>query len=192
MTKTVFVIAGPNGAGKTTFAKEFLPHFAHCDEFVNADLIATGLSPFDPSSAALQAGRLVLKRIGEHVKNNATFGFETTLSGKAYYQRLLDLKKKKYQLWMFFLWLPNVNLALKRVSDRVLQGGHNVPEIDVRRRYMRGLENFWTLYRPILDNWILYNNAYQVPKAIVTGKKTEYNVLDESEWSELKKMGVGQ
>src|ERR1035437_6141640 len=135
MAKELYVIAGPNGAGKTTFAREFLPRFAKCDEFVNADLIATGLSPFLPRNAALQAGRLMLQRIGDLAAQHKSFGFETTLAGKSYARLFRHLKSQQYSIHLIFLWLPRVDLAIKRVEDRVRQGGHSVPEVDIRRRF---------------------------------------------------------
>jgi predicted ABC-type ATPase len=125
VSKQLYIIAGPNGAGKTTFAREFLPRFAKCNEFVNADLIATGLAPFSPQNAAMQAGRLVLKRIHELAEKGRTFGFETTLAGRSYLSLLKRMRKLGYKLHLYFLWLPSVNLAIKRVEDRVKQGGHS-------------------------------------------------------------------
>jgi len=188
--KTVYIIAGPNGAGKTTFAKEFLPHFAKCDVFVNADLIATGLSPFDPSAASLQAGRLVLSKIHELADKNKTFGFETTLAGRSYTRLLVALKKKNYDIRLFFLWLPSVELAIKRVSDRVAQGGHDVPETDIRRRYKRGLRNFWSVYGPLVDDWILFQNDTNTPITLMYGQGTDYQVLDEEAWSQIQKVAL--
>jgi predicted ABC-type ATPase len=187
MAKNLYVIAGPNGAGKTTFAKEFLPHFAHCEEFVNADLIATGLSPFDPGAVAMQAGRLVVTRIRELVRDKHDFGFETTLSGRAYLRLLKNAKKRGFRLRLFFLWLPDENLAVKRVADRVRQGGHNVPELDIRRRYGRGLINFWTLYRPLIQDWVFFDNSQQIPRVILYGQETGYNVVDLAAWEGLKR-----
>jgi len=132
--KNVYVIAGPNGAGKTTFARTFLPDFAHCEEFVNADLVATGLSPFAPENRAIPAGRLVLARIKELSSQGKNFGFETTLSGITYLNLFKDLKKKDYIIHVFYLWLLDESLAVQRIRDRVRQGGHSVPLEDIRRR----------------------------------------------------------
>src|SRR4051794_11262506 len=125
---TVYVIAGPNGAGKTTFATKFLPDFVQCREFVNADLIAAGLSPFAPETQAMRAGRLLLTRIKELSKARQNFGFETTLAGRSYAKVLSDLKAARYRLVLFFLWLPDADLAVARVANRVLQGGHTYPK----------------------------------------------------------------
>src|SRR2546422_7682257 len=134
-----YIIAGPNGAGKTTFATEFLPRYADCRNFINADLIARGLSPFDPDAAMLRAGRTVLERIAEFTEARTDFAFETTLSGRTYLLLLRRMKKVGFRLHMFYLWIPTAELALLRIHDRVESGGHNVPERDVRRRFGRTL-----------------------------------------------------
>lgn len=143
---TVYVIAGPNGAGKTTFASEFLPDFVQCREFLNADLIAAGLSPFAPEAQNVRAGRLLLERIRELTEERADFGFETTLSGRTYIKLLGDMKARGYRVVLFFLWLPSAEMALARVENRVKQGGHHVPAEDISRRYEIGLRNLFQLY----------------------------------------------
>ena len=160
---TAYVIAGPNGAGKTTFASEFLPAFVRCREFLNADLIAAGLSPFAPETQNTRAGRLLLERIRELVAEQADFGFETTLAGRTYLKLLGDMKPSGYRVVMFFLWLPTADAAVRRVALRVKQGGHSVPPGDVRRRYRAGLRNFFELYRPILDGWWCYDASRLTP-----------------------------
>jgi predicted ABC-type ATPase len=165
-TPTVYVIAGPNGAGKTTFASEFLPDFVKCREFLNADLIAAGLSPFAPESQNLRAGRLLLERIRELAEERADFGFETTLSGRTYVKLLTDMKTSGYRIMLFFLWLPNAGMAVTRVENRVKEGGHSVPPADIRRRYQAGVRNVFRLYRPILDRWWLYD-ASRVPPNLI-------------------------
>ena len=169
----VYVIAGPNGAGKTTFASSFLPDFVQCNEFLNADLIAAGLSPFAPETQNVRAGRLLLERIGELANQRADFGFETTLSGRTYVKLLSDRKASGYRVMLFFLWLPSAELAVARVANRVKQGGHNVPPDDIRRRYAAGVRNLLQLYRPILDGWWLYDASRLPPKLIASeeGKK---------------------
>ena len=137
----LYVIAGPNGAGKTTFAREFLPHQMGCLEFVNADLIAGGLSPLAPETAAIQAGRLMLERIHTLAVQWKNFGFETTLSGRSYLRLFHNLKRQGYEIHVSFVWLRSVALALQRVADRVRLGGHNIPTAVVRRRYTKGLRN---------------------------------------------------
>jgi len=125
--KNVYIIAGPNGSGKTTFASKFLPDYIKCPNFVNADLIAQGLSPFSPRSAAIKAGKLVLGQIREFAETGVDFAFESTLAGKSYVNLFKDLDRKGYRLHLFFLWIPNADLAIARIKDRVAEGGHNVP-----------------------------------------------------------------
>jgi predicted ABC-type ATPase len=180
MTKHLHVIAGPNGAGKTTFASKFLPDFAHCEAFVNADLIARGLSPFAPESAAIKAGKLVLQNIGELMQAGRSFGLETTLSGKSYQTLFKQAHQKRYRIHIFFIWLPNADLAVQRVADRVKQGGHSVPEMDIRRRYNRGIENFWNTYRLLIDDWIIFDNALNQMKKIAYGSKENFEIVEKS------------
>ena len=165
-TKNVYIIAGPNGSGKTTFARKFLPLYAHCENFINADLIAQGLSPFSPQIAAMKAGRLVLNEIQELSNKGVSFAFETTLSGKTYLSLIKLLKSKSYQIHLFFLWIPSPNLALERIKDRVASGGHNVPAVDVRRRFRRSVENFFKIYEPHLDSWIFFDNSGEIPSLV--------------------------
>jgi predicted ABC-type ATPase len=163
---TVYVIAGPNGAGKTTFATEFLPDFVKCREFLNADLIAAGLSPFAPETQNMRAGRLLLERIGELSRARRDFGFETTLSGRTHAKLLTDLKRSGYRIDLFFLWLPSPDVAVLRVGSRVLKGGHAVPVEVVRRRYFSGLRNFFRLYRSRVDRLWFYDSSLFPPRLI--------------------------
>ena len=165
---TVYVIAGPNGAGKTTFASEFLPDFVKCREFLNADMIAAGLSPFAPETQNLRAGRLLLERIRELAREGRDFGFETTLSGRTYLKLLTDMRVNGYFVALFFLWLPKMDLAVARVQNRVQAGGHDVPREDVRRRYRAGVRNLFRLYRPILNGWWLYDSSRFPPRLIAS------------------------
>ena len=159
----ILIIAGPNGAGKTTFAREFLPHEADCPVFVNADLIAAGLSPFRPERAALQAGRLMLDAVAQHVAKRETFAFETTLSGVGYARRIPGWQRDGYRVELFFLSLPSAEMALQRVAERVRQGGHDVAEATVRRRFASGLRLFHGCYRALVDEWVLYDNSGDEP-----------------------------
>lgn len=177
-TKNVYVIAGPNGSGKTTFAKKFLPDYAKCPNFVNADLIAQGLSPFSPRTAAMKAGRLVLEQIRKLSDKNSDFAFETTLSGKSYISFLKELKKRNYSINIFFLWIPTAELAIGRIQDRVADGGHDVPAADVKRRFHRGIYNFLSYYKPLADTWLLFNNADAVPRLIAQEKNGKTEILD--------------
>jgi predicted ABC-type ATPase len=160
------VIAGPNGAGKTTFAREFLPKDAGMIHFVNVDLIAGGLSPLRPELAALASGRLFLAELDRLARSKLDFAFETTLSGQVYLGRLQRWKTAGYQVEIAFLLLASPQIALRRVASRVRQGGHNVPERDVRRRFERGWQNFQTLYRPLADGWAVYDNSGTTPVLI--------------------------
>lgn len=143
--KRIVIVAGPNGAGKTTFAREFLPQEADCPTFVNADLIADGLSPFDPARVAIRSGRIMLQLIREHAERGETFAFETTLAGRNYARSIRRWRAAGYRVTLIFLSLPSPEMALSRVAERVLQGGHGVAEDVVRRRFIAGRENFETL-----------------------------------------------
>lgn len=165
----VIIIAGPNGAGKTTFAREFLPQEAHCPVFVNAGLIATGLSPFAPEAAAIKAGRIMLAEIDGHVAQNRSFSFETTLSGRGYAAKIPQWRAAGYRVSLYFLSLPHAQMAVERVLVRVSQGGHNIPEPVIRRRFATGMENFNTLYKPVVNDWFLYDNQYRQPTLLAQG-----------------------
>jgi predicted ABC-type ATPase len=173
---TVYVIAGPNGAGKTTFAAQFLPGFVVCRQFLNADLIAAGLSPFAPETQNVRAGRLLLERIGELSAARESFGFETTLAGRTYARLIGGLKQQGYRIILFFLWLPSADLAVERVASRVRQGGHPVPEIDIRRRFGSGLRNFFHLYRRVVDDWWLFD-ASRLPPVLIAGEGNGLGVV---------------
>jgi predicted ABC-type ATPase len=153
------ILAGPNGAGKTTFAREFLPMEAECPNYVNADLIAAGLAPFAPETAALAAGRLMLLEIERHVHARRSFAFETTLAGRAYVRSIVRWRSLGYRIELFFLRLPSVQFAIERVAQRVRQGGHSVPENVIARRFHSGLQNFETVYKPLVDAWTLIDTA---------------------------------
>jgi len=169
--KKIVIIAGPNGAGKTTFALEFLPREADCPDFINVDLIATGLSPFDPDRAAIRAGRLMLEEIRRRVRAGSSFAFETTLSGRHYARMIPRWRAMSYHVKIIFLNLPTADLAVARVAARVAQGGHNVPEFVVRRRFDSGLRNFHNVYQALVDHWILYDNSGSIPRQIASGDK---------------------
>lgn len=162
----VIVIAGPNGAGKTTFAREFLPKDAGIMNFVNADLIAAGLAPLEPASAQVAAARILLKELDRLAAARQDFAFETTMSGLAYLGRLRKWKAAGYRIEMVFLKLPTVEMAIDRVAQRVKQGGHHVPAMDVRRRFKRGWRNFEAAYKLTVDSWAVYDNQGRIPKLI--------------------------
>lgn len=155
----VIVIAGPNGAGKTTFAREFLPNEAGCPVFVNADLIAAGLAPFAPETAAVQAGRLMLQELARHFAARESFAFETTLAGRAYAHHIRGWQAAGYRVKLIFLQLDSPEVAMARVAQRVRQGGHHIPEATIRRRFAAGRRNFESLYAPLVDAWALYDNT---------------------------------
>jgi len=174
----LYIIAGPNGAGKTTFARKFLPQYVECLEFVNADFIAGGLSPFAPERAAIHAGRVMLEQIHSLAERGVDFGFETTLSGKTYVKLLQGMKKWGYLVHIFFLWITNVELALERIKLRVRNGGHAIPEAIVRRRFGRSLPNFLRIYRPLADSWTIFDNSGDVPKMIAFEESGKIEILD--------------
>lgn len=158
-TPRCIIIAGPNGAGKTTFARNYLLKDAGIENFVNADSIAAGLSPLKPERAARAAGRLLLQEIDRLSSAGESFALESTLSGQTYVERLQRLKKMGYRIEIIFLRLDTPDLAIKRVAHRVRQGGHHVPDEDVRRRFVRGLRNFELSYKPLADQWAMYDNS---------------------------------
>jgi predicted ABC-type ATPase len=163
------IIAGPNGAGKTTFAHEFLLHDVGIMHFVNADLIASGLSPLRPELAAIAAGRLFLIELNRLASLRVDFAFETTLSGLGYLKYLQRWKIAGYSIQIIFLYLSSPRLALRRIAARVKQGGHNVPRADVMRRFARGWHNFQTAYRPLADTWAVYDNSGTTPRLLEEG-----------------------
>ncbi len=162
----IVIIAGPNGAGKTTFAREFLVREASCPSFVNADLIAAGLSPFTPEQAAFRAGRLMIEEIRGYVGRRESFAFETTLSGRLYAQHIRQWQETGYRIKLIFLRLPDVEIAVKRVRIRVAQGGHDVDESVIRRRFDKGWNNFHNIYKKLVDAWVLYDNSGESPQLI--------------------------
>jgi predicted ABC-type ATPase len=166
----IFIIAGPNGAGKTTFAREFLPNEAECPDFINADLIASGLSPFRPGTAAIRAGRLMLEEMDRRVSKSENFSFETTLSGLSYASKIRQWRRRGYHIKLIFLSLENAALAVQRVAARVAQGGHNVPEDVILRRFAKGGKNFDMIYKKLVDVWALYDNTGIKPKLLEWGE----------------------
>lgn len=157
---------------------EFLPNFVDCREFLNADLIAAGLSPFAPETQNIRAGRTLLERFHELAKHRESFGFETTLSGKTYHRLISSLIADGYRTEAFFLWLPNADLAVKRVELRVRQRGHSIPEVDIRRRFISSLRNFFQLYGPLFDAWRLYDASKYPPTLIAEEIDERIDVVD--------------
>lgn len=171
--KKIVIIAGPNGAGKTTFARQFLPNEADCPIFVNADLIAAGLAPFTPETVAVRAGRLMLEESRNHVSRGGSFAFETTLSGLMYARRIQKWREVGYRVKLIYLSLPNPEISVTRVADRVAQGGHFIPEAVIRRRFDAGWHNFNSKYKLLVNAWSLYDNSQRQPVLIEEGVNDE-------------------
>jgi predicted ABC-type ATPase len=163
------IIAGPNGAGKTTFARQYLPADANVIHFVNSDLIAGGLAPLRPETAALAAGRIFLGELDRLAAERVDFAFESTLSGVGYVSRLKRWKQAGYRIEIVYLKLPSSRLALRRIAARVKEGGHDVPKVDVVRRFQRSWDNFRGVYQFIADGWMVYDNGGSTPKLIERG-----------------------
>lgn len=168
--KKIIIIAGPNGAGKTTFARSFLPVEANLPRFINADLIAAGLAPFMPETAAVKAARLMLREIEECTHRGDSFAFETTLSGLGYLRQIRQWRDQGYHVSLFFLKLPDAKTAIERVAERVQQGGHDIPESVIRRRFAAGWANFQEHYRSLVDDWVLYDNTGSTPVTLEWGE----------------------
>ncbi len=165
----------------------FLPDYVKCPNFVNADLIAQGLAPFEPRAAAIKAGKLVLQQKHEYAKRGVDFAFETTLSGKSHVSLLAELKEKGYVLHLFFLWIPGSELAIARIKDRVSEGGHNVPAEDVRRRFARGINNFFSLYEPLLDSWMFFDNSKAKPILIAKRRNDHREIVNNDLFAMVQK-----
>ena len=169
MSPRIIIIAGPNGAGKTTFAREFLPFEAGCPIFVNADLIAAGIAPFQPETVAFRAGRLMLQELARHSAEGCSFAFETTLSGRSYAPMIDTWRANGYAVKLIFLSLASADEAVARVANRVRQGGHNIPTETIRRRFESGLIHFRNTYRHRVDFWQLFDNSGDNPLLIEEG-----------------------
>lgn len=167
----VIAIAGPNGAGKTTIAEPLLREMLGVRQYVNADTIASGLSQFQPAQVAIEAGKTNLRRLEELASEGHTFAFESTLAGRAYATRIRRWKTRGYRFLLLFFWLPEVEIALERVAKRVKSGGHDIPEHVVRQRYERGITNFFEIYRPLADEWAVYDNSGRRRRLVAFGRK---------------------
>lgn len=185
----VIAIAGPNGAGKTTLAPFLLRNHFGLTQYVNADTIALGLSAFEPEGAAFEAGRVMLTRIRALASARAHFAFETTLATRSYAKWMRELKRGGYRFHVVFIWVRSPELALERVRSRVLSGGHDVPEEVIRRRYLRGLRNFFDSYQPLADSWVVYDNSVSgTAVKIAVGESVNVTeLLEESLWQEFKR-----
>ena len=167
----LYIISGCNGAGKTTASYTVLPDMLDCKEFVNADEIAKGLSPFQPEKVAIEAGRIMLGRIKGLIDQGADFAFETTLASKSYFRFIIDAQEKDYFVTLIYFWLNSPELALKRVKERVELGGHDIPEETIRRRYKSGMDNLLRLYIPVCDYWLITDNSEPPSEVIASGYK---------------------
>lgn len=168
----LYIIAGCNGAGKTTASYTVLPEMLHCREFVNADSIAAGLSPFNPESVSFEAGRIMLQRIHALINEQADFALETTLSTKSYVSLIARAKNLGYNITLVFFWLNTSELAVQRVAERVKNGGHNIPVEIIKRRYTRGLSNLFQLFMHVCDLWMVIDNSDRAMSFIAKGQKS--------------------
>ncbi len=186
LKRNIIIISGPNGAGKSTIAPSLLKDFLEVNEFVNADTIAQGLSGFDSEQVAFAAGRVMLNRLKELSSKNVSFAFETTLASRVFAHWIEIQKGRGYAFQLIFLWLPTPAMAVSRVENRVRMGGHHVPEPIVRRRYERGVKNFFDLYRPISDVWRFYDASAATPRLIAKGSAEKESVVDIELWKQIK------
>lgn len=185
--KNLYVIAGCNGAGKTTASFTILPEILDCKEFVNADEIAKGLSPFQPDKVAVEAGRIMISRINNLLEDELSFAFETTLATKSYKNKILLAKNKGYTVTLLFFWLQTIDLAKERVATRVLEGGHDIPKDVIQRRYINGIKNLFSIYIPIVDELMIFDNS-QMKSELIASKSTMSSliVLNEQKFNYLK------
>ena len=185
-SKTIYIISGCNGAGKTTASYTILPEILNCKEFVNADNIAVGLSPFQPEKVAFEAGRIMLERIEYLLEANETFAIETTLATKIYKSKLLNAIKNGYNVKLLFFWLPNVEMAIDRVAIRVSEGGHNIPVDVIKRRYFRGIENLFKIYLHLCNEWAVFDNSDGQPLMIAQGINSNIDIIQTENWNLFK------
>ena len=188
MGKNLYIISGCNGAGKTTASYTVLPEILDCREFVNADEIARGLSPFNPEGMAIEAGRLMLRRIEDLLNRNETFSIETTLATKSYLNLIQRAQAKGYQVHLLFFWLRTPELAVLRVAERVQKGGHNIPEDVIRRRYVAGISNLFHLFISKVDYWDIYDNS-ENPRVQIAcgGRNADTYIYEESLFNQIKR-----
>ncbi|MFZ4612482.1 MAG: zeta toxin family protein [Bacteroidia bacterium] len=187
MKKNLYIIAGCNGAGKTTASFTLLPEILNCKEFVNADEIARGLSPFQPEKVAFEAGRIMLNRINDLLNSGENFAFETTLATKSYKSKIKIAKIQNYSITLIFFWLQNENLAVERVKSRVLEGGHNIERAVIKRRYYNGIKNLFEIYIPIVDEVMIIDNSEGKHDLIAKKtNQTELVILNETKFLTLK------
>lgn len=184
----LYIIAGCNGAGKTTASYTILPEMLSCNEFVNADEIAKGLSPFQPEKVSFQAGRIMLERVHELLKQKVDFAFETTLTTLSYQSIIKTAKKKGYKINLLFFWLNNENLAIERVKIRVQEGGHDIPEDVIIRRYHKGIKNLLRIFISLCDYWLVIDNSSSPYRFVAEGSsKRQLKVFDKNLWVQIQK-----
>lgn len=188
----LYIIAGCNGAGKTTASYTILPEILDCREFVNADNIAAGLSPFNPESVALEAGRTMLNRISELMKGEVDFAIETTLSTRSYVSLIAKAHSLGYKVNLLYFWLSSPVIAVNRVATRVANGGHHIPSDVIERRYYRGIHNLYNLYMPICDDWALINNTNLMPETIANFNSLGLTVFNHELWITIKQISHGK
>ena len=181
MQKNLYIISGCNGAGKTTASYTVLPEILECREFVNADEIARGLSPFNAESVAIEAGKLMLLRIEELLKEDVTFAIETTLATRSYVNLVKRAQRQGYRVNVLYFWLSSPELAMKRVAERVSKGGHDIPEEIIRRRYTAGINNLFKLFLPVVDYWAIFDNSATPRRIVATGGRKSETVTMEEE-----------
>lgn len=183
----LYMIAGCNGADKTTASFTILPEILNCKEFVNADEIAKGLSPFQPERVSFEAGRIMLDRINELMNRNENFAFETTLATKSYRSKILFAREKGYIVTLLFFWLQSVDLAIERVRIRVQEGGHNIDTEVIRRRYLSGIKNLFNIYLPLADEVMIFDNSKMIPELIAEKSiNSEISVLSHPKFNQLQ------
>jgi predicted ABC-type ATPase len=188
MNKNLYIIAGCNGAGKTTASFTILPEILNCKEFVNADEIAKGLSPFQPEKVSFEAGRIMIKRINELLELNENFAFETTLATKSYKSKVINAQSKNYTVTLLFFWLQNVDLAIERVKTRVIEGGHNIETEVIKRRYINGIKNLFEIYLSIVDEVMIFDNSGGKPELIAEKTlESEITIRNKIKFEKLKK-----
>jgi predicted ABC-type ATPase len=189
MSKKLYIIAGCNGAGKTTASFTILPEILLCKEFINADEIAKGLSPFQPEKVSINAGRIMIHRINELIENGETFAFKTTLSTRSYHEKVKYAQSKGYKVTLFFFWLNTVELAIDRVKTRVSEGGHNIDREVIIRRYSKGIQNLFSIYIPLVDEFLVIDNSEAKYELIAEkNKESSLAILNLGKWNKLKQI----
>lgn len=188
VNKRLYIIAGCNGAGKTTASFTVLPEMLECKEFINADEIAKGLSPFQPETVSFESGRIMIKRINDLLVEGESFAFETTLATKSYKSKIKEAKEKGYRVTLLFFWLKSISLAKDRVRSRVEEGGHNIPLEVIERRYIRGIQNLFNIYLPIVNRALIFDNSEGIHELIADKSTDGFYIKDEKKFNLLKEL----